>query len=130
MRYDFLCQSCGHESEEAFAMSEVPKSIPCDCGDELTQSFANVGNFCFPKAGNWTEGKFISQLHPRDPLRNVTSKNEMRRNYDECGISMDTAEITNQSRFDQRYNSFLPEQGKPDRYIPEDSRKDVSGPKE
>lgn len=81
-------------------MSEgPPATISCPvCSEQMGQNYTNKRVSAKVPIG-WSDGKVVHQLHPRDPDRVVTSKNEMARVYKKKGISMDTGLVDNESKY-------------------------------
>ena len=100
MRYEFYCRDCDASVEEDHPMSEgPPETITCPvCAEQMGQNYMNKAVAAKVPIG-WSDGKVVHQLHPRDPDRVVTSKNEMARVYKKKGISMDTGLVDNESKF-------------------------------
>ena len=117
--YDFVCSDCGTSDEKFFHMADIPREVDCECGGCMAQDFSQIANFAIPHG--WTDGKLVPQIHPKDKDTMVTSKSEMERVYEKHGLCRDTGTVLDKKRYDRHFFAHLPEQGNPNRYIPERS---------
>ena len=105
-------------------MSEVPSEVTCECGGAGRQTFS-ISNMNFSIPHGWTDGKLVPQIHVKDKDNMVTSASEMDRVYKKHGLCRDTGTILDKKSYDRHFFAHLPEQGNPNRYIPE--RSSVTG---
>jgi len=42
MRYDYLCHSCGAETEVVRSIKDAPAPVSCSCGAEMRQQFCDI----------------------------------------------------------------------------------------
>ncbi|MGD2119036.1 MAG: zinc ribbon domain-containing protein [Chromatiales bacterium] len=57
--YDYKCDSCGHETEIMHKMSEEPKTICPECGEEALKKMLSAAGFRL-KGSGWYETDFKS----------------------------------------------------------------------
>ena len=106
--YEFYCGICDGLMEADYPMSSGPPShIDCPvCGAPMPQNFR--GKRIEGKVPHgWSEGKIVHQLHPRDPDKYVTNRNDMNRVYEKSGICKDSGQIIDQKKFDAKQSQVL-----------------------
>ena len=95
MLYAYSCPECGpFEVEKRMAEASRPEPCPT-CGlHQSDQDFQSkrIGGFVSTE-GNWSGGKYVSQLPANHPDSMVTSKGQMEKVYRKHGINMDTGKF-------------------------------------
>ena len=99
--YTYTCDGCGAETEgfARMADSDQPGGA-CACGGVLRRDCRHLTTVGGTVPHGWTDGKEIFQLHPKDPLRMVTSKRQMEEVYRKRGLDPDTGTVSDAKKFD------------------------------